>query len=77
MKYTCTRDFSTQGRDFTTGDKINATDYIALNAEERANFKQDNPDFKEFCDLYRNKLRGSTTRDERMKRVQEFRRGIF
>jgi hypothetical protein len=39
MTYTCTRDFSTQGRDFTTGDKINATEYIALTAEERGNFE--------------------------------------
>lgn len=47
MKYTCTRDFSTQGRDFTTGEKINATEYIALTAIERANFKQDFVPLKE------------------------------
>lgn len=41
MTYTATRDFSAKGRNFTKGDKINATEYIALDAKYRANFTKD------------------------------------
>lgn len=41
MTYTATRDFSAQGVNFKIGQKINSTEYIALDAKYRANFKPD------------------------------------
>lgn len=41
MTYTAQRNVKTRDRVFLKGDKINATEYIALTAEERGNFKQD------------------------------------
>lgn len=41
MTYTAIRDFTAQGVNFTKGDKINMTEYIALTAEERRNFRED------------------------------------
>lgn len=41
MTYTATRDFSAKGVNFKIGQKINSTEYIALDAKYRANFKQD------------------------------------
>jgi hypothetical protein len=39
MTYTATRNLKTRDRVFLKGDKINATEYIALTAEERGNFE--------------------------------------
>lgn len=41
MTYTCHRDFSAKGVNFKIGQKINATEYIAIDAKYRANFKED------------------------------------
>lgn len=41
MTYTATRDFYAKGVNFTKGQKINATEYIALDAVYRANFTKD------------------------------------
>jgi hypothetical protein len=41
MTYTCMSDFTAKGVNFTKGEKINMTQYIALTAEERLNFIQD------------------------------------
>lgn len=40
-QYTCHRDFSAKGVNFKIGQKINSTEYIALDAKYRANFTKD------------------------------------
>lgn len=41
MTYTCIKEFISEGVTFRIGQRINATLYISLTAEERQNFIED------------------------------------